>query len=204
MKEFWDERYAEEGWAYGTEPNEYLRESLATINNTGKLLLPAEGQGRNAVYAASIGWDVDAFDQSASGQKRALGLAEDRGVTIDFKVGDFGVLSDVKDKYDVAAMIYVHFPPEMRTTNHRLVIETLKPGGELIIEGFSVSNLPLREVNPKVGGPDKKELLFTGDAIEKDLEGMEILELKEERVQLNEGKYHVGEAIVIRCRARKL
>lgn len=204
MKGFWDERYAEEGWAYGIEPNEYLKASLASINNSGKLLLPAEGQGRNAVYAASIGWDVDAFDQSVSGQKKALELAEDRGVTIDFKVGNFELLDGVKDRYDLAAMIYVHFPQEVRTANHRRVIETLKPGGELIIEGFSVSNLPLREINPKVGGPDKEELLFTVDAIEKDLEGMEILELKEERVQLNEGKYHIGEAIVIRCRARKL
>lgn len=203
MKQFWDERYAEDGWAYGTAPNEYFKEILNGLPNTGKLLLPAEGQGRNAVYAASLGWEVEAFDQSETGQRRALDLALEKGVKINFSVGDFGLMDQMVEKFDLAAMIYVHFPAEIRKINHRKVIEALKPGGELIIEGFSVANLPLRKENPKVGGPDREDLLFTVEEIQKDLEGMEIIELSEDRVELNEGKYHVGDAIVVRCRARK-
>lgn len=204
MKQFWDERYSEEDWAYGQEPNEYFKEILADFKKPGMLLLPAEGQGRNGVYAALKGWTVDAFDQSEVAKARADELSRQKGVEINYSVGDFSLLDDVSRKYDVAALIYVHFPGEVRFKNHRRVIDSLKTGGELVLEGFSVANLPLRAINPKVGGPDKPELLFTTDLIEKDLDGMEILELKEEKVQLNEGQYHVGEAIVIRCRARKL
>ena len=204
MKEFWNERYNEEGWAYGVEPNAYFREVLNALGHSGKLLLPAEGQGRNAVFAALNGWEVEAFDQSEVARQRALELAEENEVEISYSVGDFSLLDASTEKYDLAALIYVHFPNEIRHRNHRLVIDSLKTGGELVIEGFSVSNLPLRAADPNVGGPDKPELLFTTDAIKKDLAGMEILELKEERVYLNEGKYHVGEAIVVRCRARKM
>ena len=86
MKGFWDERYAEEEFAYGIEPNAFFGEELKKLT-PGKILLPADGQGRNAVYAASLGWDVTAFDMSAVGKERALQLAERKGVAIDFQVG---------------------------------------------------------------------------------------------------------------------
>jgi len=88
MQEFWNNRYSEEGFAYGAEPNEFLKESLTALKSSGKLLLPAEGEGRNAVYAAQLGWHVTAFDFSSAAQKKALELAGKRGVQLTYLVAD--------------------------------------------------------------------------------------------------------------------
>ena len=74
MKQFWDNRYAQEKWAYGKEPNTYIKEKLSLFK-TGKVLFPAEGEGRNAVYAAKLGWEVSAFDYSFKGKEKADRLA---------------------------------------------------------------------------------------------------------------------------------
>ena len=78
MKQFWDERYGDDEYAYGTKPNTWFAEQLARMAQ-GRLLLPAEGEGRNAVYAAKLGWEVTAFDISAAGRDKAMRLAEKHG-----------------------------------------------------------------------------------------------------------------------------
>ena len=80
--EFWDMRYGDKDYAYGTEPNVYFK-SFIDSNSSGKMLLPGEGEGRNAVYAAINGWDVYAVDQSQAGMEKAKKLAELNDVTID-------------------------------------------------------------------------------------------------------------------------
>ena len=74
MKEFWEIRYAEKQYAYGENPNVYFKEQLDKLK-PGKILLPAEGEGRNAVYAAKQGWEVMAFDLSSEGKNKAEKLA---------------------------------------------------------------------------------------------------------------------------------
>jgi 2-polyprenyl-3-methyl-5-hydroxy-6-metoxy-1,4-benzoquinol methylase len=85
MKEFWDKRYAETGFAYGALPNEFLKEQLQNFS-AGKILFVCEGEGRNAVYAAKQNWNVEAFDLSAEGKKKALQLAEQNNVAINYQV----------------------------------------------------------------------------------------------------------------------
>ena len=75
---FWDERYSTDEFIYGKEPNEFFRENLLKIR-PGKLFLPGEGEGRNAVFAAKNGWTVDATDQSEIGKLKALKLASESG-----------------------------------------------------------------------------------------------------------------------------
>ena len=75
MKNFWDERYKAKAYVYGKEPNQYFAEKLRELE-PGKILLPAEGEGRNAVFAARQGWEVSAFDSSSEGRKKAFLLAE--------------------------------------------------------------------------------------------------------------------------------
>jgi hypothetical protein len=70
----WNERYGADEYVYGKEPNGFLKEFIDN-HPPGKILLPAEGEGRNAVYAASKGWEVTAFDFSEEGKKKALKLA---------------------------------------------------------------------------------------------------------------------------------
>ena len=93
---FWDERYSSEEYVYGVEPNQFFKQVLDKIPVPGKLLLPGEGEGRNAVYAAKCGWLVDAYDQSINAQKKALKLAEINDVIINYSVVDLAKFNPQK------------------------------------------------------------------------------------------------------------
>ena len=136
MKNFWDERYAENEMVYGYKPNRFLEEQLDDLS-TGKILLPAEGEGRNAIYAATKGWQVTAFDFSAVAQQKALQWAEKNNVGINYKVSDMLQYNAEPNSFDVIALIYVHMKPEVRSAFHQKVITWLKPGGKLILEAFN-------------------------------------------------------------------
>tara|TARA_X000000950_G_scaffold260222_1_gene329392 strand:+ start:219 stop:527 length:309 start_codon:yes stop_codon:yes gene_type:complete len=86
MKEFWDARYAQETYVYGKEPNNYFKKTLNLLK-PGKILLPAEGEGRNAVHAASLGWEVFAYDFSEFAYKKAMKLAREKEVSINYQIG---------------------------------------------------------------------------------------------------------------------
>ena len=88
----WNERYSQEEFAYGEEPNQYLKEQLEKLK-AGTILFPAEGEGRNAVFAAQLGWDVSAFDISKEGKNKANQLAEKNGISIDYQVGPLEALN---------------------------------------------------------------------------------------------------------------
>ena len=111
MKEIWDNRYRDIEYAYGEKPNVFFKETLDNLNLKDSIILPAEGEGRNAVYAAKRGLDVTAFDISIEGKNKALDLAKKENVEINYEVGEFFELNLVKDSYDCAALIYAHFPP---------------------------------------------------------------------------------------------
>ncbi len=203
MKTFWDERYSDEAYAYGTEPNEYFREKLNLIPSTGQVLLPAEGEGRNAVFAASLGWQVAASDISIEGREKALKLAKNKQVTIEYTIGDFLALPVSKESFDAAALIYVHFSGDKIAELYKKVIDALKPGAYAIVEGFAKANLPLRIANPLIGGPDNEAMLLDEISLRTAFADFNILELKEELVNLNEGKYHIGQGKVMRLFAQK-
>jgi len=202
MKQMWEERYSEEGFAYGEQANEYFKTKIDQLE-AGKLLLPAEGEGRNAVYAASKGWQVHAFDQSENAQKKAHLLAQKHQVNIDYRVENIHHIKYQPENYDALALIYAHFPPEHRENFHRKLGSYLKPGGWVIIEGFSKNNLALSQGQAASNGPKNLGMLFSTEEIASDFDGFDILELEEKNIQLNEGKYHQGEVSVIRLLARK-
>ena len=202
MKEFWNERYAKEEFAYGEMPNEYLKAQLEKLN-VGKMLFAAEGEGRNAVFAAQKGWKVSAFDISEEGQKKALRLAETRGVEIDYQVGELQTLDFAPESFDVIALIYAHFPADIKSMYHKTLDKYLKKGGIVIFEAFSKNNLEYVAKNPKIGGPKDLAMLFDVEEIKADFEGYEILELEEKEVELSEGLFHNGVGSVIRFVGRK-
>ena len=113
MKQFWDERYSSKAYAYGTEPNAFFKEKLSIIP-PGKLLLPAEGEGRNAVFAAMQGWEVTAFDQSKEGKRKALLLAGEKGVKLDYLVGTLEDMAFEAESFDAIGLVYAHFPAELK------------------------------------------------------------------------------------------
>ena len=198
----WDARYRTKEYVYGKNPNAYLKEQLDKLN-TGTILFPAEGEGRNAVYAAKLEWKVSAFDTSIEGKNKAILLAKENKVPIDYQVGYLSELNYIAEEFDAIALIYAHFPPTIRSDYHKLCDKYLKNDGIIILEGFSKSHLAYQAKNPKVGGPRDLELLFSIEEIESDFHNYEILELEEKEVELNEGAYHEGKGSVIRFTGRK-
>ncbi len=197
MKEFWDQRYAELDYAYGTKPNVFFKTQIDDLT-PGKLLLPAEGEGRNAVYAARLGWEVYAFDISDEGRKKALKLAERVDVEITYKTGDFAKLGFGDKTFDLIAFIFAYVDPKIRWLFHSSLIECLKPGGRLILESFSKS-----QFTRTTGGPKNPDMLFSYKELKKDFSNMSRLKIWEKEVLLNEGDYHQGLAAVIRATGTK-
>ena len=141
MKEFWDERYAAKEYIYGTKPNAFLLAQIEKINPVGKILFPCEGEGRNAVFAALKGWKVDAFDYSESGKVKALQLANEHQVMVDYHLADATLFDFGTEKYDVVAFIFAHFPKDLRIALHHKAIQSLKKGGYIILEAFNLTQI---------------------------------------------------------------
>ena len=202
QQNFWNQRYADEHYAYGTLPNDYLKEKSADLR-PGKILLPAEGEGRNAVFMAKLGWEVEAFDQSTAGKNKALLLAEHYDVKISYTISDVENIRYPENSFDALALIFAHFPGEDRRIEHRKLSRFLKPGRHLIIEGFSKKQATFQQLNPKSGGPRDVGMLYDLEELKKDFNDFEFIEATEEKVVLAEGEFHQGEASVIRIFAVK-
>jgi hypothetical protein len=200
--ERWNERYRNAAFAYGEEPNNYLKEQLEKLP-TGKILFPAEGEGRNAVYAAGLGWTVSAFDISAEGKKKALSLAEKNGVKIDYQLGALETLKYNPGEFDAIALIYAHFPAAIKSAYHKALDNYLRKGGYIIFEAFSKKHIDYITRNEKVGGPKDIGMLFSIEELRSDFSNYEMLELEEKEIELNEGKFHNGIGSVIRFTGRK-
>lgn len=198
----WNDRYSNEEFAYGEEPNNYFKEQIEKLK-PGTILFPAEGEGRNAVYAAKLGWTVSAFDISEEGKKKALKLAEANNVSIDYKVGELETLNYHTEQFDAIALIYAHFPAAIKSSIHKTLETYLRKDGIIIFEAFSKKHLEYLAVNDKVGGPKDIESLFSIEEIQADFPNYEIIELVEKEIELNEGLFHNGKASVIRFVGRK-
>ncbi|MGZ5189954.1 MAG: class I SAM-dependent methyltransferase [Flavisolibacter sp.] len=200
--ERWNDRYSKDEFAYGEQPNNYLKEQLEKLD-VGSILFPAEGEGRNAVFAAKIGWNVSAFDISTEGKNKAHRLAEANNVEIDYQVGELQTLKYNPGQFDAIALIYAHFPTEIKSLYHKTLDKYLRKGGIIIFEAFSKKHLDYLSRNDKVGGPKDIGMLFSIDELKTDFPNYEILELKEQEIELNEGQFHNGTGSVIRFVGRK-
>src|SRR5690606_27352328 len=197
MKEFWNERYNQSTYVYGKQPNSFYKSQLDLLL-PGSILFPAEGEGRNAVYAATKGWQVDAFDISDAGKTKATQLAKEHQVSLNYTVGTFGHLPYKKEQSDVIVLIFAHFDPESRMAYHQHLCDYLKPNGNIHLEGFSKKHLEYSKKNPAVGGPKNPDMLFSQEMILSDFKGFKTLLLQEQEVMLQEGEFHNGMAHTIR------
>ena len=198
----WNERFSAEEFAYGEDPNLYLKEQLEKFPK-GKILFGAEGEGRNAVFAARLGWTVSAFDISVEGKKKAQKLAEKNKVTLDYRIGELENLQFQPEEFDTIGLIYAHFPAEIKSLYHKTLDKYLRKGGIIIFEAFSKNHLEYVTKNEKVGGPRDLQSLFSIDEIKSDFPNYEVIELVEKEIELNEGLFHNGTGSVIRFVGRK-
>lgn len=196
-KAFWNDRYSSREFIYGTEANAFFKEQLDKLE-PGKLLLPAEGEGRNAVYAARQGWTVDAFDLSKNARDKAFALAEKYDVSLNYQMSDYESIQIKPQSYDALALIYAHMDESIRRKIHRKLIEGLKPGGTLILEAFSKDQL-----GNDSGGPQDLEMLYDLNELLEDFEKLQIKHADANEIELKEGMHHEGTASVIRILAMK-
>ena len=192
MKQLWNDRYGSEAYYYGKEPNAFFATQLK-MAKPGNILLPGEGEGRNAVYAALKGWSVDAFDQSEAGRQKAFSLAQERGVQINYDVCQTEDFLFKPDHYDVAALIYFHVDGPARENLHQQVYKSLKPGGTLFLEAFHKE-----QMNYNTGGPKSVQMLFDEALLSSDFALLETVLLEKQIIILNEGSFHQGEASIMR------
>lgn len=194
----WNERYRAEEYAYGKEPTGFFREFIDS-NKPGNILLPADGEGRNAVYAARKGWDVTAFDFSEEGKKKAMKLASEAGITIRYEITDLMEFFYPKESFDAVGLFFVHMSSPMRETVHQSLVSCLKPGGYLVLEAFNK-----RQIKNATGGPNDISLLFSIDELRSDFGELDIKILEELIQHYETGLLHRGESETIRLLGRKV
>ncbi len=198
--EFWDERFARPEPVYGEEPNAFLRAQATQWLAAGsKVLVPADGYGRNGLWLAKQGFDVTTVDVSPVGVERARQAAAASGVRARILLHDLNTWAWPVSEYDAVASIYLHLSPEQRCKLHAAMLGALKPGGILIIEAFTPAQLRFSS-----GGPKQLELLYSAELLRRDFATAETVELAETEVELTEGKMHSGKAAVVRGVFRKM
>ncbi len=196
--DFWNTRYAEPGFAYGTEPNAFLVSQQQYLKPGAKALSVADGEGRNGVWLAGQGLDVLSVDASEVGLRKTRDLAAERGIIVRTEQTDLTAWSWPVSGFDVVISIYAHFPSPVRGRLHRAMLNALKPGGVLILEAFTPEQLKY-----KSGGPPVVEMLYTAAMLRADFDGAMPLLLEETVTDLAEGKYHRGPAAVVRLVLRR-
>jgi hypothetical protein len=196
LSTFWDNRYSENETVYGKEPNVFFREYIDHAI-PGSVLLPCEGEGRNAIYAARKGWIVHAFDFSPVALQKALQRAEKEKVSFHYvqkNLADF----EPERKYNLIASIYVHMEPSIRREFHHKMIDSLEDGGAVILEAFSKKQMKFQS-----GGPKDVNMMYSREELLEDFSSLKIDVLEEVLIDLDEGGFHKGEAAVIRMIAKK-
>lgn len=187
----WDERYSEPGYSYGTAPNEFLASVVNRIPK-GKILSLAEGEGRNAVYLASLGYEVTGVDGSAVGLRKAEELVAKRGVAITTIHADLGEFRIESEQWEGIIACFCHLPSSIRIPLHQAAVRGLKSGGVFVLEAFSKEQLSYG-----TGGPQSLDMLMSLEELKQELAGLEFVHaVRIERV-VKEGSGHTGLASVI-------
>ena len=190
--EAWNARFSGDGWAYGKEPNAWLAETIKPGN--GKALVPADGEGRNAVWIASQGYDTTVFDLSDVGKEKCALLANERGVSVHYEVDDLTIRNFTSESYDLIACSWFHVPWSIFCEHYPRMLSSLKSGGEFICEGYHTSQIDMTS-----GGPKSLDLLWDLDEVMDIIgEGFSIKHAKVETAELDESDLHRGAAHVIR------
>jgi len=200
MESFWDQRYGEDDFAYGTEPNQFLKDTLTSQKlSKGTCLLLADGEGRNGVYMAELGFDVTSVDFSAAGMEKAQSLAASRNVKIKTHVMDLADYDMGTEQWDCIVGIFCHFPPPVRAKVLAQIPASLKVGGCFVLECYTPD-----QIQYKTGGPPSPEPMYTkkmlADALGSHLEVIRNEELERD---VQEGKYHTGKAAVVHFIGKK-
>ena len=189
----WNRRFADGDFLFGEEPNEWLREHASVWSSGDRVLCVADGEGRNSVWLAGRGLAVDAFDIAEVGVAKARRLAAAQGVTVNFTVADCDDYTWPRATCDGVAAIFVQFAdPAMRERLFANIVRCLKPGGTLVLQGYTPKQLDYR-----TGGPPLPSHLYTATMLREAFAELDLLELREYEAELAEGSGHRGHSALI-------
>ncbi|MDZ7590073.1 MAG: class I SAM-dependent methyltransferase [Rubrivivax sp.] len=195
----WNRRFAEDGFLFGTEPNAWLRDHAGVWRPGQRVLSVADGEGRNSVWLARRGLVVDAFDIAETGVEKARRLAAEQGVAVNYTVADCDAFAWPEAAYDGVAAIFVQFAdPALRTRLFAHMRRCLKPGGTLVLQGYTP-----RQLEYRTGGPPFESHLYTPTLLREAFAGLDITELREYEAELAEGSGHCGHSALIGLVARQ-
>ena len=195
----WDKRFAQPGYLFGTEPAQFLRDNSQYLKPGSRAIAVADGEGRNSVFLASRGLNVVAMDGSPVAVEKARALAQERGVEVDFNVSDISDWDWAPAAYDLVVAVFIQFTgPQGRDQVFAGIKRTLKPGGILMLHGYTVEQL-----QHGTGGPPFKENLYTLPILERAFADMDILRLEAYERDVDEGRGHSGRSALVDLIARK-
>ena len=195
----WQSRFDTPQYIFGTAPNYFLASCKKLLPGSGKVLAVADGEGRNGVWLAEQGLDVVAIDFSEAAQAKAAALAKERGVKIELIHTDVHAWDYPQNAFDVVVEIFTQFStPSERPSKWAGMRKTLKPGGLLIIQGYTPKQLQYG-----TGGPKQIENLYTRALLEQAFGDFRDLTIVEEELEMHEGDAHSGMSAVINLTGRK-
>lgn len=196
-RDFWNEKFANTDYAYGTEPNDFLASAVTNFKRGATLSL-AEGEGRNAVWLAQQGFTVSSIEQSEKGVAKTLRLALQRGVIVMAERGELETFHIQPNSWDLVVSIYAHTPQELRRRLHRQVVAGLKPGGVFVLEAYTPAQIP-----NNTGGPKDASLMPTAELLRSELNGLVFDHIAEVERDVVEGSLHTGTAHVVQVVAHR-
>jgi 2-polyprenyl-3-methyl-5-hydroxy-6-metoxy-1,4-benzoquinol methylase len=198
--DFWNKRFDTPDYIFGKAPNEYLEiQAKHHLKQRDSVLCVADGEGRNSVWLAKQGMRVDAFDLSDIALKKAIALAQEEAVQVQFSLASSDTWVWQPNHYDAVVGIFIQFAdPVMRVRLFAQMISTLRPGGILIIQGYTPKQLEF-----KTGGPSILEHLYTEDMIRDLIGDLEPIDLCVYEKALSEGPKHTGMSALLGLVARK-
>jgi SAM-dependent methyltransferase len=195
----WNGRFEGDEYLFGTEPNVWLKEHAGVWPAGARVLCVADGEGRNSVWLARQGFAIDAFDIAEVGVAKARRLAQRYGISVNYSVADCEAYAWPQGTCDGVAAIFVQFAnPAARQRLFTRMIASLKPGGALVLQGYTPKQLEYG-----TGGPPHASHLYTPQLLLEAFAGLEIVELREYEAEMAEGNRHRGRSALIGLVARR-
>ncbi|MFZ0475216.1 MAG: class I SAM-dependent methyltransferase [Halobacillus sp.] len=191
-KEMWDQRFSEPNYAYGKQPNAFIKDMSERLPKESKVGCFAEGEGRNGVYLAKMGHEVTILDQSDQGLKKAQQLAKDENVSIETLQGDLTKMEMEPEQFDAVIMVFGHVPKQGQSFLMEQMIRSVKPGGHILFEVYSEDQLSYG-----TGGPKSTEMLYAPEDVLNWIRGYKCLHFYYGEAERNEGERHKGIGHVI-------
>lgn len=193
----WNERYRADDYVYGKEPNDFVRDTVKDLP-VGDVLCLADGEGRNGVHLAELGHRVTSVDLSEVGLTKAQQLAAERNVALITVVADLAEFDLGEEAWDLIISVFAHLPPDVRRPLYRRVGRALRPGGRLVLEGYTIA-----QIGKGTGGPPVPEMMYSLAELTEDLEGLVIEHAVELDREVNEGSGHTGTGSVVQVIATR-